>query len=649
LPPNLANRPGAPDSKDGGQRRPKPPSLLDWIKRPRNWITIALLVVLNYVVVNVLLAPAQPKQVTIPYNVFKAQVSEGNVSSVTILDTTITGTTKKAVSAPGSSDTATHFTTGKPTVPDNDLLPELLKQNVTVDFKTQSTPAWESFLISFGPALLLIAGLLYLNRRAAGAAGGVFGLGQSRARLYDPERPKTTFADVAGIDDAKAELQEVVDFLKNPQRYQRLGGTVPKGVLLIGPPGTGKTLLARAVAGEAGVPFFSVSAAEFIEMIVGVGASRVRDLFNKARQAAPAIIFIDELDAIGRSRGSAVRLSGNDEQEQTLNQILTEMDGFDSREGVIVLAATNRADVLDSALLRPGRFDRRVVVQPPDRAGRVAILKIHTKNIPLAPEVDLNELAAQTPGFVGADLKNLVNEAALLAARKDRNAVAMEDFLEAIEKVLLGAERKIMLSEEDRSRVAYHESGHALLGLLVPGADPVRKVTIVPRGRALGVTVQSPVDDRFNYTEEHLRARIVGALGGRGAELLVYGIATTGAENDLQQVTMIAREMVVRFGMSPKVGPLNYTTEDGQGPLGVQKPFSEETAALIDTEMKRIVEECLREAERLLAENRPKLDALANALLKEDSLDEAAILRVTGLPAKDHHIVTAAMTSAANR
>jgi cell division protease FtsH len=642
-----SNPPSPPAPREGarGQRPQKPPSVMEWLRKPRNWITILLLVILNYVVVNVLLAPSQPKQIDVPYNVFKAQIAASNVTSVVIQTDTITGTTKAAIAAtPGSKDTATHFTTGKPSIPDNQLLPDLLDHNVTVDFKPATTPLWQTLLFSFGPALLLIGGFLYLNRRAASAAGGVFGLGQSRARLYDPERPATTFADVAGIDDAKAELQEVVDFLKNPQRYQRLGGTVPKGVLLIGPPGTGKTLLARAVAGEAGVPFFSVSAAEFIEMIVGVGASRVRDLFNKARQAAPAIIFIDELDAIGRSRGSAIRVSGNDEQEQTLNQILTEMDGFDSREGVIVLAATNRADVLDSALLRPGRFDRRVVVQPPDRAGRVAILKIHTRNVPLG-DVDLNELAAQTPGFVGADLRNLVNEAALLAARKDRNAVAMDDFLEAIEKVLLGAERKIMLSEEDRERVAYHESGHALLGLLVPGADPVRKVTIVPRGRALGVTVQSPVDDRFNYSEEYLRARIVGALGGRGAELLVYNVATTGAENDLQQVTAIAREMVVRFGMSRKVGPLNYTTEDGQSPLGIQKPFSEETAALIDSEMKRIVEECLSEAERLLEENRPKLDALAKALLEEDSLDEAAILRVTGLPPKDHHIITAAMTS----
>jgi cell division protease FtsH len=640
----------APRPPQGPGKPPqKPPSLGEWIRQPRNWITVAILIVLNVVIYNTLLAPAPAKQVTIPYNVFKAQLLAGNVTSVTTQGDSITGTTKTPIGdTPTSKDKATNFATQKPTFTDDQLLSQLLDHNVTINAKPVNppTPAWQTLLFSFGPAALLIFGLLYMTRRATSAAGGAFGIGQSKARLYDPERPATTFADVAGIDDAKAELQEIVDFLKQPQRYQRLGGTVPKGVLLIGPPGTGKTLLARAVAGEAGVPFFSVSASEFIEMIVGVGASRVRDLFTKARQAAPAIIFIDELDAIGRSRGSAVRLSGNDEQEQTLNQILTEMDGFDSREGVIVLAATNRADVLDSALLRPVRFDRRVVVQPPDRAGRLAILKIHTRSVPLGPDVDLDELAQQTPGFVGADLRNLVNEAALLAARTDGDVVTIKDFSQAIEKVLLGAERKIMLNERDREMVAYHESGHALLGLLVPGADPVRKVTIVPRGRALGVTVQSPVDDRFNYSEEYLRSRIVGALGGRAAEQLVYRGVTTGAENDLQQVTAIAREMVVRFGMSPKVGPLNYSTEDGQAPIGLQKPFSEATSALIDQEMKRIVQECLEQAQRLLADNRPRLDALAQALLREDSLDEAEILRVTGLPAKPAHIATAAMTAA---
>ena len=603
-----------------------------WVGLLAVWVAITL-------IGQFLFSPSQPKQVTIPYSVFREQVVAGNVVSVTSQGNTITGVTRKPVGAtPGSKDTATSFTTIRPDFASSDLESLLQQNNVTYSAKQDTgTPFWQTALGALLPAALLLLGLLWLTRRAASAtgAGGVFGLGQSRARLYDPERPATTFADVAGIDEAKQELQEVVDFLRQPQHYQRLGGTVPKGVLLVGAPGTGKTLLARAVAGEANVPFYSVAASEFVEMIVGVGASRVRDLFSKARQSAPAIIFIDELDAIGRSRAAAVRVGGTDEQEQTLNQILTEMDGFDSREGVIVLAATNRADVLDQALLRPGRFDRRVVVQPPDRAGRLAILKIHTRSVPLAPDVDLDNLAQQTVGMVGADLRNLVNEAALLAARRDRDSVAMDDFSESIEKVLLGAERKIMLSREDRERIAYHEGGHALLGLLVPGADPVRKVTIVPRGRALGVTVQSPVDDRFNYSEDYLRARIVGALGGRAAEQLVYRMVTTGAENDLQQVTMIAREMVIRWGMSPAVGPLNFGSEDGAGPLGLaQKPFSETTGALIDTEVKRIVTECLADAERLLAENRPKLDALARALLAEESLDEAEILRVTGLQPK---------------
>jgi len=493
------------------------------------------------------------------------------------------------------------------------------------------TPLWLTLLASFGPTLLIVVAFLYLSRRAASAgAGGILGaFGQSKARLYDAERPSVTFADVAGIDEVKADLQEVVDFLREPQKYQRLGGTMPKGVLLIGAPGTGKTLLARAVAGEAKVPFFSIAASEFVEAIVGVGAARVRDLFSKARAAAPAIIFIDELDAIGRSRSAALRVGGNDEQEQTLNQILTEMDGFDSREGVIVLAATNRADVLDQALLRPGRFDRRITVQPPDRQGRAAILRIHTRNVPLAPDADLDQIAQQTPGMVGADLKNLVNEAALTAARKGEAAVTMADFADAIERILLGTQRKIILTATDRERIAYHESGHALLGLLVPGADPVKKVTIVPRGQALGVTLQSPVDDRFNYGEDYLRARMVGALGGRAAEKLIYGVVTTGAENDLMQVTRIAQQMVVRWGMSPKVGPLNFAEPDGS-PFQ-QRSYGEETANLIDEEVRRISEECLEAAEKLLVEHRGQLDALAKALLQHDSLDEGQILEVTGV------------------
>ncbi|TMG70199.1 MAG: ATP-dependent zinc metalloprotease FtsH [Chloroflexi bacterium] len=596
---------------------------------------LAILFAVNLLVGQLLLGVGQSPTVTISYNTFLTQVSDGNVSSITSTGESITGVAKKPVADSSStSTTSTKFQTQRPAFATDDLETMLQQHNVVINAKDPNppTPLWLSLLFSFGPAIAFVLLFLYLSRRAAAAgAGGILGsFGQSRARLYDAERPAVTFDDVAGIDEVKADLQEVVDFLRDPKKYQRLGGTMPKGVLLIGAPGTGKTLLARAVAGEAKVPFFSVAASEFVEAIVGVGASRVRDLFAKARAAAPAIIFIDELDAIGRSRAAALRIGGNDEQEQTLNQILTEMDGFDSREGVIVLAATNRADVLDPALLRPGRFDRRVQVQPPDRRGRAAILRIHTRNIPLAPDVDLDQVAGQTPGLVGADLRNLANEAALGAARSGAANVTMKDFLDAIEKTLLGAERKLMLSDIDRERIAYHESGHALLGLLVPGADPVKKVTIIPRGQALGVTLQSPIDDRFNYGEDYMRARMVGALGGRAAEHLVYGVVTTGAENDLQQVTRIAHEMVARWGMSPKVGPLNYTA-DGDGSVFQQRPYSEATAQLIDDEVRRIAEECLADAEKLLTEHRSQLDALAHSLLKNDSLDEAEILKVTGI------------------
>src|SRR5437016_2492677 len=603
------------------------------MRSARFWIILAVLFAANILISNILTSATQPPTVTISYNSFLDQVNADNVTSITSTGEAITGVTKKPVKD-SSGTSSTKFQTQRPAFANDDLMKVLQEHNVVINAKdpNASAPLWETILVSFGPTILLVLGFLYLSRRAAASgAGGILGtFGQSRARLYDAERPAVTFNDVAGIDEVKADLQEVVDFLREPQKYQRLGGTMPKGVLLIGAPGTGKTLLARAVAGEAKVPFFSVAASEFVEAIVGVGASRVRDLFAKARAAAPAIIFIDELDAIGRSRAAALRIGGNDEQEQTLNQILTEMDGFDSREGVIVLAATNRADVLDPALLRPGRFDRRVQVQPPDRRGRAAILRIHTRNIPLAPDVDLDQVAGQTPGLVGADLRNLANEAALGAARSGAANVTMKDFLDAIEKTLLGAERKLMLSDIDRERIAYHESGHALLGLLVPGADPVKKVTIIPRGQALGVTLQSPIDDRFNYGEDYMRARMVGALGGRAAEHLVYGVVTTGAENDLQQVTRIAHEMVARWGMSPKVGPLNYTA-DGDGSVFQQRPYSEATAQLIDDEVRRIAEECLADAEKLLTEHRSQLDALAHSLLKNDSLDEAEILKVTGI------------------
>jgi len=609
------------------------------MRSTRLWVTLAIVLLANVLITNVLFAPAQPTTVTLPYDVFKQQVVADNVVSVTTTGDAITGVTKTPVKeSPTSTVSATHFTTQHPSFA-NDGLEVLLEQhNVTINAKPENPPPpfWQTLLFSFGPTLLIVIAVLYLIRRAAGAggAGGLLGaFGQSRARLYDPERPGTTFADVAGIDEVKQELEELVDFLREPQKYERLGGSVPKGVLLIGPPGTGKTLLARAVAGEAKVPFFSQSASEFVEAIVGVGASRVRDLFTKARSAAPAIIFIDELDAIGRSRSSGFRIGGNDEQEQTLNQILTEMDGFEPGKGVIVLAATNRADVLDQALLRPGRFDRRVTLQPPDRRGRAAILKIHTAKVPLGPDVDLDAIAAATPGLVGADLKNLANEAALGAARKGDTTVSSEDFYQAIDRVLLGTERHLMLTPSDRERIAYHESGHALLGLLVPGADPVRKVTIIPHGGALGVTIQRPVDERFNYGEDYVRARIVGALGGRAAEQLVYGNVTTGAASDLQQVTVIAHEMVVRWGMSPKIGPLAFREEGSGDGLGLSRPYSEATAREVDTEVKRIADECFAEAIRLLTEHRAQLEALTQALLKEDSLGEEQILSVTGLQA----------------
>ena len=607
------------------------------MRSTRLWVTLAIILLANIFVTNVLLAPAQPTTVALSYDVFKQQVVDGNVVSVTTTGDAIAGLTKTPVkeSSP-STVSATHFTTQRPSFA-NDGLETLLEQHgVTINAKPVNPPPplWLTLLLSFGPTLLIVVAVLYVIRRAAsaGGSGGLLGaFGQSRARLYDPELPGTTFADVAGIDEVKQELQELVDFLREPQKYERLGGMVPKGVLLIGPPGTGKTLLARAVAGEAKVPFFSQSASEFVEAIVGVGASRVRDLFTKARKAAPAIIFIDELDAVGRSRSSGIRLGSNDEQEQTLNQILTEMDGFEPGKGVIVLAATNRAEILDQALLRPGRFDRRVTLQPPDRRGRAAILKIHTAKLPLAPDVDLDEIAAATPGLVGADLRNLANEAALGAARKGETAVLSEDFFEAIDRVLLGTERHLMLTPSDRERIAYHESGHALLGLVVPGADPVRKVTIIPHGGSLGVTIQRPIDDRFNYAEDYLRARIIGALGGRAAEQLVYGEVSTGAANDLQQVTMIAHEMVVTWGMSSKIGPLAFREEGTGSGLGLTRPYSEATAREVDTEVKRIADECLAEATRLLNEHRSQLEALARALLKDDSLDEQQILSVTGL------------------
>jgi cell division protease FtsH len=563
-------------------------------------------------------------------------VKESRVDEITSKGTAIQGTFKEPEQYAGSKPT-TRFRTEIPTFADTKALSQLLQREkvvVNAEPLDKGLPWWQSVLVGFGPTLLFI-GLLFLLMRRAGSAQGVLGaFGRSSARRYEPSGERVTFADVAGIDEAKSELTEVVDFLRHPDKYRRLGGRIPHGVLLSGPPGTGKTLLAKAVAGEAEVPFFSMSASEFVEAIVGIGAARVRDLFTQAKATAPAIVFIDELDAIGRSRTSGVAgfSGGNDEREQTLNQILTEMDGFDSRTGVIVVAATNRPDVLDQALLRPGRFDRRVAVQPPDRAGREQILRVHTRGVPLADDVDLGRIAATTPGMVGADLANLVNEAALLAARRDHDRVAEADFTDALERIVLGAERKVMMSPEDRRVTAYHEGGHALVGMLTEGADPVRKISIIPRGLALGVTFSAPEADRFNYRQGEILAKIKVALGGRAAEEVVFGEVTTGAESDIQQLTEITRQMVGRWGMSSAIGPVAVSPSEARGPLlpGVAG-VSERTQELIDEEVRRIVDEAHGQVVELLRENRDRLDALAAALLEHETLDEDDAYAAAGL------------------
>jgi cell division protease FtsH len=599
------------------------------------WWVLAGLLVINFVIVE--LVPDRTSRLTVPYTTFRAQVEASNVSEVTSQGDTIQGTFKKEVTYPaGSSSRNTNFQTQRPAFADDSLLNLMIQKGVVVNAKPidEGRSLLVTILLGFGPTILLVLLFVFLMRRAAGGAGGIPGVGRSRAKRYDASAERVTFDDVAGIDEAEDELVEIVDFLRNPARYRKLGGAIPRGVLLAGPPGTGKTLLARAVAGEAKVPFFSLSASEFVELFVGVGASRVRDLFEQAKAAAPAIIFIDELDAIGRARGGANAIGSNDEREQTLNQILTEMDGFSGTEGVIVLAATNRSEILDPALLRPGRFDRRIFVNPPDQAGRRAILEVHTRGIPLADDVDLDAIASTTAGMVGADLKNLVNEAALTAARRDHERVTLADFTDALERILLGAERRIMLSPAERERTAYHESGHALLGMLQPGADPVRKISIVPRGRALGVTVQSPETDRYGYGAVYLRGRIIGALGGRAAEEIVYGDVTTGAESDLEQVTRIARQMVGRWGMSDVIGPISVLPGPQDEPLFFPGTghASERTRELVDAEVRRIVEACYEEAVSQIRANRDKLDALAQALLQRETLDEAEAYRVAGVP-----------------
>jgi cell division protease FtsH len=610
------------------------------------WKIILVVLAGEFLLWALLMSSATTTRVTLPYTVFTKQLKAGNVATVSTQGASIQGTLRHSITYPATNGTTSaDFATQRPAFASDNLLGELQSHGVIVTAKPVSSGGSTvgGLIMWLLPMVLIFGFFWWIMRRAAGAgagggAGMFGGFGSSRARRYEATEERTTFGDVAGIDEATEELAEVVDFLRHPDRYRRLGGRIPRGVLLTGPPGTGKTLLARAVAGEANVPFFSISASEFVEMIVGVGASRVRDLFVHAKQEAPAIVFIDELDAIGRQRGAGALSGANDEREQTLNQILTEMDGFTGNEGVIVLAATNRPEILDPALLRAGRFDRRISVNPPDQDGRRKILEVHTRGVPLDDTVDLAAIAAGSPGMVGADLGNLVNEAALAAARRGAAAVAGSDFANAMERILLGAARRIVISEEERRRTAYHESGHALLGMLQPGADPVRKVSIIPRGRALGVTFQSPEADRYGYGESYLRGRLVGLLAGRAAEQLIYSETTTGAESDLEQATALARQMVGRWGMSPHLGLVSALPRPGEETLllpGAAGGPSQRTLELIDDEVKRLTDACYQQALKTLAEHREQLDRLAQALLARETLDEADAYAVAGLPARE--------------
>jgi cell division protease FtsH len=628
----------APD----GRGMPDPPASRPPHRSRRFVWFVALLLALNIGSV-LLVRPAGQPRVRVPFSpYFVGAVRAGRVASIASTGDTVQGTFRVAVRYPAQNPNAPLtmlFSTEVPTFWNDDQLTALLQAHgvqINASSPTQGGSLAASLLLGFGPTLLIVGLFILIARRATrgGAAGALGNFGRSQARRIDPATIRITFADVAGIDEAKAELTEIVDFLRNPERYGRLGGRMPHGVLLSGAPGTGKTLLARAVAGEAHAAFFSISASEFIEAIVGVGASRVRDLFAKAKQAAPAIIFIDELDAIGRSRQGSVSVTGgNDEREQTLDQVLTEMDGFESVEAVAVLAATNRPEILDPALLRPGRFDRRVAVQPPDRVGRREILDVHTRSIPLSDTVDLDALAASTPGMVGADLANLANEAALLGARRQHDRVERADFTDSLEKILLGAPRGIVLSPMDRERTAYHEAGHALVGMLTPGADPVRKVSIIPRGMALGVTLASPDDDQVSYTLEDLLAKLSVAVGGRVAEEVVYGTITTGAESDIQQLTAIARQMVGRWGMSDAVGLVTVLATEGRGALlpGASE-ISEATQQLVDDEVRRLIDTAHHDVTGLLTAHREQLDNLTGALLQAETLDGIDAYRAAGLP-----------------
>jgi cell division protease FtsH len=585
------------------------------VKNVLFWVVVALFMILLF---NLFSVPTHAPEEEVIFSDFMAQLEKGEVTKVTIKGSNIS-----AILKDGSRIKT--YTADYP-----EFVKILRERNVQIEAKPpEDSPWYITFLVTWGPFILFLGLWFFLMRQMQIGGNKALSFGKSRARMLTEERKKVTFSDVAGIDEAKEEVVEIIEFLKDPRKFQKLGGRIPKGVLIVGPPGTGKTLLAKAIAGEAGVPFFSISGSDFVEMFVGVGASRVRDLFEQGKKHAPCIIFIDEIDAVGRLRGAGLG-GGHDEREQTLNQLLVEMDGFDTTEGVILIAATNRPDVLDPALLRPGRFDRQIVVNRPDLRGRSEILKVHTKKVPLAGDVELEKIARGTPGFSGADLENLVNEAALWAARQNKKEVEYADFEMAKDKVLMGAERKSMiLSDEEKRITAYHEAGHALMAKLLPGTDPVHKVTIIPRGRALGVTMQLPTDDRHNYSKDFLYNTLAILLGGRVAEELVLKHITTGAGNDLERATDLARKMVCEWGMSEKLGPLTFGKKDEEIFLGreiaTRRDFSEQVAIEIDHEISRLVTENYERAKRMLTEHMSSLKAVAEALLEKEVLEGTEI------------------------
>ncbi len=587
------------------------------------WLLVIMLMILLFNLMNT----PQKTDSEIKFSEFLQSLERGEVQEVVIKDNDISGRMKDGK----------QFATYATDYPD--LVPKLREKGVEITARPPDQNPWYvTFFFSWGPIIFLVLVWVFFMRQMQGGGNKAMSFGKSKARLFTEHQVKITFSDVAGIEEAKDEVQEIIDFLRDPQKFSRLGGKIPKGVLLVGAPGTGKTLLGRAIAGEANVPFYSISGSDFVEMFVGVGASRVRDLFEQAKKSAPCIVFIDEIDAVGRHRGAGLG-GGHDEREQTLNQLLVEMDGFEGNEGVIILAATNRPDVLDPALLRPGRFDRQVIVPPPDVKGREAILKVHVKDIPINGEVELSKIARGTPGFTGADLANLVNEAALLAARKDKTSVSREDFEEAKDKVMMGAARKSMIiSDEEKKNTAYHEAGHVLMAILTPGTDPIHKVTIIPRGRALGVTQQLPEDDRYTHSKSYLVKTLGVLMGGRVAEELALNHMTTGAGNDIERATDLARKMVTEWGMSDKLGPLTFGKKEEQIFLGREisqhKDYSEKTAEDIDVEVRRIVTGAYDTSKSLIRENMDKLEALANELLERETMDAREIFEVVGLEYK---------------